>query len=86
MSDRLGRSLIGSATLIWECRQTRDLAAPPSAGGKGDQEDGPIAQVDGFRSAAGGQETLEDIAGDGLAALALRRHAPRLSWPGVGPS
>ena len=82
----LGRSLIGIGRADLGVPQSRDLAAPPSAGGEGDQEDGPIAKVDGSRSAAGGQETVEDIAGDGLAALALRCHAPRPSSPDGGPS
>jgi hypothetical protein len=52
--------------------QGRHLAAPPPASRECGQEDGPIAEVNSFGTAAGSQESVEDIAGDGLAALALR--------------
>jgi hypothetical protein len=48
----------------------RYLTASSSAGR--DQEDGLIAEVNSFGTAAGGQEAVEDIVGDGLTALALR--------------
>ncbi len=49
----------------------RDLAAPPPAGGEGNQQNSPIADVNRPRSAAGRQESFQNIAGDRLAALAL---------------
>jgi hypothetical protein len=42
------------------------------AGRKSNKQNGSVPKVEGSRSAAGGQSTVQHIAGDGLAALALR--------------
>jgi hypothetical protein len=49
--------------------QACDLTAPSPAGRERDQDDGTIAEVSGFGTAAGGQESVEDIAVTGFRLL-----------------
>lgn len=53
--------------------QPRHLAAPASAGGEGEQQDGKIAGIGQPVGPAGSEQTVQDVAGERPLALALPR-------------
>ena len=57
--------------------QPRHLAAPASAGGEREQQDGKIAGIGQPVGPAGSEQTVEDVAGDRPLALALPRPGAR---------
>ncbi|MBB3444438.1 hypothetical protein FHT93_004310 [Rhizobium sp. BK379] len=72
-----GRGLPSSAVTGVDCQlllaQAGDYAAPAAAGGEGDHQDGPVADVAQVAATAGRQQLRQHVTGDCLGALALSR-------------